>query len=376
MHSPRYLFVVLALLLLAPLSAQEKLVPPERLEGTALRLPVGTLELLDPDWSWYEDEEEYTYVSYSSDPDDEAILVVVYLPLTSSGNLADVKAMVESQLLSQGTPEEKLTLEVRESEVPAFGKTFLFQYRDADGEAAGYLATAYGHTLMLLVGGTDSAVAKRDLALKAFHPNAAALQAKPAPGRGFLDRTSAVPASRLEGLTLRTAGGRLRAPGPGWGWRQVRAGGMTVYICHESTNRFIAVVNSLKSEDLTSFVEGIVKGMTRAAGPALKIELEESPSELPFAGSKRVDLVCRTGKEVVLRGVSLLGTDGEQTLAIVGIALEPLSEEVIGMAQSFEKDPEAKPEDGEEALSGSDFVAPWARSAKRVPPSYRLSHKD
>ena len=333
------LFASLLLLILSvPTIADEGSVPvsPDKLEGDSLKTPVGTLDLPKGFKPWV----EYEGLYYAFPKDDSAgFISVYYQPLQSSGSLEDTKNSLRDEIMAKASPERRETFEIRPSQSPLFGTTFDYSYEEEEGRVAGTLATAQGHTLIIFSGASQAPEALLRRTVAGFHPNEKARRAKKLESRSLEERTSKPGRGKLQGKTLRSVGGTIEPPGEDWAWREMDLGGEPLYICSRSTTENIMFANIRGTGDLDKLAEGFVKGMSEKIGAGAKLEKKYSPSTLPFPGkSKRIDLKLKLDQEIVFTGVGVLGTDGKQSVLLIGLSDRSLEQEVMKMARSFKAD--------------------------------------
>lgn len=335
---PRLLLLCLLLLLVGTSSSAQQgaatPVPSDQLEKGALKLPVGTLGLPEPEWTWH--AFDGAYIAFPDADGDDRRVAAVYLPFSMSGSKDDLEAMLRNDVLA-GTPEQKkkTRISLRQSKEAPFGKMYEFEFTDADGSFAGVAAMAQGHSLLLNCSGKN-AKALREAALREFRPSQAVLAAGQVSSLGFLDKSEEVPGYQMQGNRLSLPGGTIATP-VGWSWRQISAGSSKVYVCHEGS-RFIIVINWLQKENLREVATEFSKGLLSRASGSLEEKVDYVPSSLPFPGSEKLTLTYTLAGEPFLKVGGYLGYDGRQSLVLLGVGDEVPEKELDLVASSFEED--------------------------------------
>ena len=337
----RNLVLVLIILFISlPIQADEqpKPVDPSRLEGTALKLPVGTIELPGPNYRWLSMDES-TYVAL---PDDGGpFLTLVYVPISAKANADPLKAQIERQMLPElvERPQEA-NAKVTKSNKPLFGSVFRFEFRDTaeKTEGIGYVALAQQKTLFLMAMG-ESPEPLLERARASFKPDPKIQFKAPTSTKSFAQMTSPIPANRLKDGILQTTAGYLTRPNDQWEWSQLKSKGQTIYFCTpgEGTAEVIMAFTSSGSQEIPA--ETLIRAMLSQVAPTAEVKVDFSPPDVTLpGGTKRVDYSMLLQGSVLMKGMGYVTKTDKYSLFVWSLGQENLETEVKAVAGSFKED--------------------------------------
>ena len=332
-------YVVLFLLaFLVSVQAEELPVPvdPSELDGTALKLPIGTIDAPGPSYTWMTIDGSYLAVS----DENENGLVLVYLPISGKANADSLKAMLQAQMLPELVEKpEEAGLTVTKSNKELFGSVFRFEFKDTDeSRGVGYLALAKHHTFYIMsLGPNPEQVLEK--ARTSFRAGPGVQFDKPASTKSLKQVTSNIPSHRLKDGVLTVQAGRLKRPAADWNWSQVKEGGYIVYVCTpgEGQAKFIMVICTRASRQIP--FEEIIRTTLAKAAPSGEIKVDFSPDNLGLPGnSQKVDFSLDLSGSNILKGVGYLTATDQYNLAVWGMGADDLEPEVVAVVKSFEED--------------------------------------
>ena len=332
------LLLVLFLSLSVQADEQPKPVDPSKLDGTALKLPVGTIELPGANYNWLSMDES-TYIAL---PDDGGpFLTLVYLPVSGKANADTLKAMIEKQMLPElvEKPQEAET-QVSQSDKPLFGSVFRFEFQDKTEQmrGIGYVALAQQQTLFLMAMG-ESPEPLLERARASFKPNSGVQFKAPTSTKSLAQLTSPIPATRLKDGVLQTTAGYLTRPNNRWKWSQLKEKGQTIYFCTpgEGSAEVIMAIASLGSREISA--DTLIRAMLSQVAPTAEVKVDFSPSDVALpGGGQRVDYSMSVQGSVLMQGMGYVTKTKDYSLFVWSLGQDKLESEVKAVARSFKEE--------------------------------------